>query len=117
MRPRKLTATMKAEMARRKECRKLRREMAKEYAAKILVDAVPISFMALDDSTRNIPSVDSGRHNTVKTSIMNDRFKESPGVRAEIERKSSCLAPAYSKGAYQFISDADSAKCAGRKNV
>lgn len=117
MRPRKLTKTLKAEISRRKQAQQLRRSIANEYAKKNLVNAVPVSFLSTSDRTKNIPSVDSKKHSTYKNTMMNDRFKESPEVRAEIERKSNCLAPAYSKGAYQFVSDSESAKCAGRKNV
>lgn len=34
----------------------------------------------------------------------------------EIERKKNCIAPAYSKGAYQYIGSAEMAKDAGKKN-
>jgi hypothetical protein len=33
----------------------------------------------------------------------------------EIERKSKCLAPAYNKGAVQYIGDAEAARDAGKK--
>ncbi|QXV77276.1 hypothetical protein bas31_0070 [Escherichia phage DaisyDussoix] len=32
----------------------------------------------------------------------------------EIERKKLCTAPAYNKGAYQYVSDAEQAKMVGR---
>lgn len=34
----------------------------------------------------------------------------------EIERKKNCIAPAYSKGAYQYITSPEMAQCAGKKN-
>jgi hypothetical protein len=43
------------------------------------------------------------------------RGNESPEVTAEIIRKSKCMAPAYNKGAYQYVGDAESAMYAGRK--
>lgn len=70
-------------------------------------------------STHKIPShqgpVDSG--GTARHSIMESvlRGQESPEVAAEIIRKSKCLAPAYSKGAYQFVGSKDQAQDAGRK--
>lgn len=35
-------------------------------------------------------------------------------AQAEIERKKMCTAPAYNKGAYQYISDEEQAKMVGR---
>lgn len=35
-------------------------------------------------------------------------------AQAEIERKKLCTAPAYNKGAYQYISDEEQAKMVGR---
>jgi len=35
----------------------------------------------------------------------------------EIRRKAKCLAPAYNKGAYQYISDENAAKDAGHKGA
>lgn len=34
----------------------------------------------------------------------------------EIDRKKTCIAPAYSKGAYQYITSVDMARDAGKKN-
>lgn len=54
---------------------------------------------------------------TARQSIMESvlRGQESPEVAEEILRKSRCLAPAYSKGAVQYISSEEMARDAGRK--
>lgn len=60
----------------------------------------------------------TGKAYTSKQSITDPRSleKESEEVRAEIIRKANSLAPAYSKGAYQYIGSVDAAKEAGKKN-
>lgn len=60
----------------------------------------------------------TGKIDTTKHSITDPRSleKESEEVRAEIIRKANSLAPAYSKGAYQYIGSPDAAKDAGKKN-
>ena len=118
MKPRKLTKTMKDQIARRKQIANLKRQMTIDHKKSIATTPlIKTSVCAELYSTKHIPSLDSGKHNTVKSSIMAERYKESPEVRAEIERKANSLAPAYSKGAYQYIASEEAAKCAGRKNV
>ena len=116
MKPRKLTKTMKGQMAAARKIRSMKAKRTREHrqCEKEFVMAVPIQAV-LYSST--VPSADLKMHNTARSSMMEDRFKESPEVRAAIERKANCLAPAYSKGAYQYIGDEESAKCAGRKTV
>lgn len=114
MKPRKLTKTMKEQMARAKESRKLKSVMRRSAAAKPYQGmVVPIQAVLYEN---RVKSEDTGGHFTTKNSMMNDRFFESPEVRAEIERKASCLAPAYNNGAVQFIGDLQSARDAGKKN-
>jgi hypothetical protein len=72
------------------------------------------------DRSRDIPSHTSELPTpdaTARRSIMEEALsgRESPEVAAEIIRKSKCMAPAYSKGAYQYVGDAESAMFAGRK--
>lgn len=50
-----------------------------------------------------------------KNTMMEKRFREAPSVRAEIEKKAQRLAPAYSKGAVQFLSDGDNPHYIGKK--
>lgn len=115
MKPRKLTKTMKAEMQRRKESLAIKREMKAAASKKVFVMTTSINAQLYD--SKKYPSVSNGTNNTSKSSIMEERYKETPEVRAAIERKANCLAPAYNKGAYQYISDEQSAKDAGKKNV
>ena len=41
--------------------------------------------------------------------------KREEAARQEIERKKTCIAPAYNKGAYQYIASEYKAKDAGKK--
>ena len=66
-------------------------------------------------SHKHIPSVQPGTHIAVKNSIMERLSTESDEVRTEIINKKNRIALPYSKGAYQYITDADLAKCLGRK--
>lgn len=72
-----------------------------------------------NDSTRSIPSLSQrvSPDATARNTMMEQALagKESPEVAAEIIRKSKCLAPAYSKGAYQFVGSVDQAQDVGRK--
>lgn len=117
MRPRKLTKTLKQEIQRRKEIQLLRRSMNRDHKNSSGSFVMKTSVCAEMYSTKNIPSVDSGKHSTYRNSMMESRFKESPEVRAEIERKSNCLAPAFNKGAHQYITSDEMAKCVGKKNA
>lgn len=72
------------------------------------------------DPSRSIPShvpTEPNPNATARRSIMEHVLHggEAPEVTAEIIRKSKCMAPAYNKGAYQYVSDAESAMYAGRK--
>lgn len=70
--------------------------------------------------TRSVPSHVSdvpATNATARRSMMEHVLhgNEPPEVAAEIIRKSKCMAPAYNKGAYQYIGDAETAMYAGRK--
>jgi len=67
------------------------------------------------DSTKAIPSRNTGAHDTSCHTIMSKRYNESPEVRAEIEHKATLLAPVCNKGAYTVITSEEMAKTAGRK--
>jgi hypothetical protein len=72
------------------------------------------------DRSRDIPSHVSelpATDATARRSIMEQalRGNESPEVTAEIIRKSKCMAPAYNKGAVQYIGSVDDARYAGKK--
>jgi len=116
MKPRKLTKTMKTQMASARKTRAMKAQLTRENRKCEREYIMPVPIQAILYGN-DIPSAGIRCHNTSRSSIMEERFKESPEVRAAIERKANCLAPAYSKGAYQYIADEESAKCAGRKNV
>ena len=54
---------------------------------------------------------------TEKRSIMESVLHgdESQEVKDEVIRKSKCLAPAYNKGAFQYVGSEDAAKDVGKK--
>lgn len=72
-----------------------------------------------DDRTLAIPSLTerSSPNATARDTMMERALsgKEKPEVAAEIIRKGQCLAPAYSKGAVQYIGTEEMARCAGKK--
>lgn len=61
------------------------------------------------------PSAQSSNHVPLKNSIMERLSKETEEVRQEILNKKDRIAIPYSKGAYQYITDVELAKCLGRK--
>lgn len=70
------------------------------------------------DETRDIPSLGGGKPGAlVNNSVMDPMAlsRESPEVRAAIIAKSKRLAPAYNKGAVQYVSDETDPKTIGRK--
>lgn len=67
------------------------------------------------DTTKDVPSRNTGACDTSKNTIMSKRYKEAPEVRAEIEHKATLLAPICNKGAYTVITSEEVARTAGRK--
>ena len=63
----------------------------------------------------DIPSAKTNNHVPLKNSIMERLGSETEEVKKEILDKKNRIAIPYSKGAYQYITDADLAKCLGRK--
>ncbi len=80
---------------------------------------IPTYETPRDDPTRDIPSLPMTFDPTTmqRDSIMEKvlRGEESQETSDEIIRKSKCLAPAYNKGAMQYISSEDQAKDVGKK--
>ena len=68
------------------------------------------------DPTRDIPSHPMSFGPAERDSIMERvlRGDESEEVRKEVLRKSKCLAPAYNKGALQYVGSEDEAKDIGK---
>ncbi len=71
------------------------------------------------DDHRDIPSMPMNvtPESTEKRSIMESVLHgdESQEVKDEVIRKSKCLAPAYNKGAFQYVGSEDAAKDVGKK--
>lgn len=70
------------------------------------------------DETRDIPSLGSTTLGAlVNNSVMDpvNLARETPAVRDAIIAKSKRLAPAYNKGAVQYVSDETDPKTIGRK--
>lgn len=69
------------------------------------------------DPSRNVPSIPMTFSPAEKDSMMERALRskeESEETRAEIIRKSKCLAPAYNKGAVQYIGTEEEAKDVGK---
>ena len=67
------------------------------------------------NTTDHIPSATATDYIAVKNTIMERLANESDETKQEILNKKNRIALPYSKGAYQYITDADLAKCLGRK--
>lgn len=82
------------------------------------VSRTPLKAMTLPSwavTTHHIPSATATDYVAVKNSIMERLDSESEETRAAILKKKNQIALPYSKGAYQYVSDPELAKCLGRK--
>ena len=85
----------------------------KQSKSRVRLKASSIPSWASDPYA--IPSAPSTDYVPLKNSIMERLDNESDDVKKEILNKKNRIALPYSKGAYQYITDADLAKCLGRK--
>ena len=80
---------------------------------------IPSYEIPREDPTRDIPSMpmDFNPEATARKSIMESvlRGEESQETKDEVIRKSKCLAPAYNKGAFQYVGSEEAAKDIGKK--
>lgn len=70
------------------------------------------------NAQRQIVRVDSGHTGAIYTKSMMDPLQwrgESPEVIEAIKFKATCIAPAYSKGAYQYVSASTDPSDLGKK--
>ena len=90
--------------------RGLNKEQLSFKRKKSVINRIP------DYSVKETVPVSNGFAKTVgKNTIMEKRYYESPEVRAEIEKKAMRIAPAYNKGAAQYVSDGDNPHYVGKK--
>jgi hypothetical protein len=68
-----------------------------------------------DDNIRNTYKLSNSVGNGFKTGIMVNLHREKPEVQKEILAKASRTAPAYSKGAYQYITPGSDPSDLGKK--
>jgi hypothetical protein len=68
-----------------------------------------------DDVPRSSPKLSNSVGNGFKKGIMENLHKESPEVQKEIMAKAARTAPAYSKGAYQYITPGADLSDIGKK--
>ena len=68
-----------------------------------------------DDVPRSTPKLSNSVGNGFKTGIMVNLHREKPEVQKEILAKASRTAPAYSKGAYQYITPGSDPSDLGKK--
>ena len=78
-------------------------------------DAVRIVRMPNYKVDENAPLGNGFARSGFVITPMANRFNEKPSVRAEIERKAMRIAPAYSKGPMQFVSDGADIETLGKK--
>lgn len=125
MTKRRLTKKQEAE-ARQKRVkeetlrRKLQKELAPRDKRELVVTAIPTYEYDDPVQARTIPSAKAAKRKT-QTGSKRD-YTDNPELAArealaqkEIERKKKRLAPAYSKGAYQYITDGMDPTELGRK--
>lgn len=125
MTKRRLTKKQEAEM-RKERVREesLRRKLQKELAPKSKEEVVIITIPTYeyDDpvQARSIPSAKAAKRKTQPSRIRD--YSDNPELAArealaqkEKERKKTRIAPAYSKGAYQYITDGMDPSELGRK--
>lgn len=66
-------------------------------------------------SIQSGPSVKPHASNSEKIEYSDEMQEREARAREEIERKKQCVAPAYNKGAYQYIGSEEQAKWIGKK--
>ena len=84
-------------------------KLKKEFVGNVRVNIKP------DLTTSNPYQLSNSVGNGFKKGIMENLHKESPEVQKEIMAKAARTAPAYSKGAYQYITPGADLSDVGRK--
>ena len=108
---------------------RVQRKVAKDRPTKSDSDSVflDIDFGSFEESMLESepkkPKTTTGRFSSkafsrcnIPKTMSEEEYKAREAAAAlEIERKKSCIAPAYNKGAYQYIASPEAAKDAGKK--
>ena len=84
-------------------------KLKKEFVGNVRINTKP------DLTTSNPYQLSNSVGNGYKKGIMENLHKESPEVQKEIMAKAARTAPAYSKGAYQYITPGADLSDVGRK--
>jgi len=84
-------------------------QLKKEFVRNVRIDSRP------DPSPGNPYQLSNSVGNGFKKGIMENLHKEAPEVQREIMAKAARTAPAYSKGAYQYITPGADLSDIGRK--
>ena len=84
-------------------------KLKKEFVGNVRINTRP------DLTTSNPYQLSNGVGNGYKKGIMENLHKESPEVQKEIMAKANRTAPAYSKGAYQYITPGADLSDVGKK--
>ena len=84
-------------------------KLKKEFVGNVRINTRP------DLTTSNPYQLSNGVGNGYKKGIMENLHKETPEVQKEIMAKAARTAPAYSKGAYQYITPGADLSDVGKK--
>lgn len=102
--------------AKKKPAGPIAQKLNRKELEKILTTKIPTYAVATGSSHRSI-SIDKVGGGGFRKSMTDRAFLEGEReeVRNEILRKAKSIAPAYSKGAYQYVGTEEDAKYVGRK--
>lgn len=115
--PRRLSKKAKERMARERAVRR-ENQQAREHEKRYGEGTFTFGYSAprRGSDTSNIPSkMEIPKHKPrEKTKLSKEMLERELEAQQEIERKKQCVAPAYNKGAYQYIGSREQAKDIGK---
>jgi hypothetical protein len=114
--PRRLSKLQKEKIAVSKKIATSNKKARQAFAES--TDTLVFSYTAprRGSTVDHIPSKDTYKH-IIKHKVVElpeDMIEREKQAQAEIERRKKCIAPAFNKGPYQYISNADQAKHIGK---
>jgi len=86
-----------------------------QLAQKKKASKIPRETIIRFKDDRGLPPTSDKVGNGFKTTMMSKIHLEPKGVQEEIIRKAKCLAPPYSKGAYQYVTPNSNPEDLGKK--